>query len=96
VGADGYRDGFEQGGADQAGGWGVEIKEGVGSLTAPDATLVAERDDCVSESVALLWGVDLLGDRGQRVPAPVGIVILDGLAQALQVGSDQGGQCGQQ
>jgi hypothetical protein len=75
---------------------GVLIQEGVGGLRALDATLVAERDDRVSESGALLWGVDLFGDCGQRVPAPVRIVVLDGLAQALQVGSDQGGQRDQQ
>jgi hypothetical protein len=49
-------------------------------LTASDALLVAEGDDRVSESGALLWGVDLLGDRGQRVPAPLGVVVLDGFA----------------
>jgi hypothetical protein len=40
VGADGYADAFEQAGADQAGGWRVEVEECVGGLAAADATLV--------------------------------------------------------
>jgi hypothetical protein len=41
VGADGDGDGFEQPGADQAGGWRVEVEQCVGGLAAADATLVA-------------------------------------------------------
>jgi hypothetical protein len=40
--------------------------------------------------------VDLCGDRGERVPAPVGVVVLDGFAEALEIGADQGGQGDQQ
>ena len=51
--------------------------------------LVAEADDRVGESCSLLWGVDLLVDGGERVPAPVGVVLFDRFAQSLEVGADQ-------
>lgn len=54
--------------------------------------LVAELDDRVRERRALLWGVDLCGDSGERVPSPVGIVVGDRFAESLQVGADQFGQ----
>jgi hypothetical protein len=54
--------------------------------------LVAELDDRVGESCPLLWGVDLLVDGGERVPAPVGVVVFDRFAQALEVGADQLGE----
>ena len=73
---DGYGDGFEQAGADESGGSGAEVEEGVGGLAAVDAALVAEADDRVGEARSLLWGVDLLGDGGERIPSPVWIVVL--------------------
>ena len=63
VGADWDGDGFEQAGGDEAGGVGVEVEERVGGLAAADAALVAESDDRVGESGALLGGVDLFGGR---------------------------------
>jgi hypothetical protein len=38
----------------------------------------------------------LLGDSGERIPAPVGVVVFDRFAQALQVGTDQLGERDQQ
>jgi hypothetical protein len=94
--ADGDGDGFEEAGADEAGGAAVEVEECVGGLAAADAVLVAESDDGIGESCPLLWGVDLLGDGGERVPAPVGIVAFDRFAEALEVGADQLGERDQQ
>lgn len=51
--------------------------------------LVAEDEERVGESCALLWGVDLLGDDREFVPAVVWLVISDRVAQALQLGRDQ-------
>jgi len=79
--ADGDGDGTEQACADESGGSGAEIKEGVCRLPAVDAVLVSQCDDRVGESRALLWSVDLLGDGGERVPAPVGIVVFDRFAE---------------
>ena len=73
AGASGDGDGFEQAGADEAGRVGVEVEECVGGLAVVDAALVAEADDRVGESCPLLWGVYLLGDSGERIPAPVGV-----------------------
>ena len=92
VDAGGDGDGFEQAGGDQAGGVGAEVQQRVGGLAAVDAALVAEADDRVGQSCPLLWGVDLFVDGGERVPAPVGIVVFDRLAQALEVGADQLGE----
>ena len=47
VDADGDGDGFEEAGADEAGGAAVEVEERVGGLAAVDAVLVAESDDRV-------------------------------------------------
>ena len=44
----------------------------------------------------MLGGVDLFVDGGERVPAPVGVVVLDRFAQALEVGADQLGECDEQ
>ena len=44
---------------------------------AVDTTLVSESDDRIGESCPLLWGVDPFVDGGERVPAPVGVVVLD-------------------
>ena len=87
--ADGEGDGFEQAGGDEAGGAAVEVEQRVGGLAAVDVVLVAESDDRVGESCSLLGGVDLLVDGGERVPAPVGVVVFDRFAQALEVGADQ-------
>jgi len=70
----------------------VEVKQGVGGLVAVDPVLVAELDDRVGESCSLLGGVDLLVDAGERVPAPVGVVVFDRFAEAFQVGADQFGE----
>jgi hypothetical protein len=67
----------------------VEVKQRVGGLAMTDPALVAESDDRVGESCALLRGVDLFVDVGERVPAPVGVVTLDRFAEALQIGADQ-------
>ena len=75
---------------------GVEVEERVGGLAVVDAVLVAESDDRVGESCSLLGGVDLFVDGGERVPAPVGVVVLDRFAEALQVGADQLGERDQQ
>jgi hypothetical protein len=75
--ADGHGDGFEQAGGDESGRSGAEVEQRVGRLAAVDAALVAEVDDRVGQSCPLLWGVDLLVDGGERVPSPVGIVVLD-------------------
>ena len=73
---------------------GVEVRESVGGLSAADVVLVAEPDDRVGESCALLGGVDLFVNVGERVPAPVGVVVLDRFAQAFEVGADQLGEGG--
>jgi hypothetical protein len=83
-------------GADEAGGVAVEVEERVGGLPAVDAALVAQSDDRVGESCPLLRGVDLLGDGGKRVPAPVGVVVFDRFAEALEVGTAQLGERDQQ
>jgi hypothetical protein len=88
AGADGDCDGFEEAGGDQAGGGAVEVEERVGGLASVDAVLVAESDDRVGELGSLLWGVDLFGDGGERVPAPVGVVVFDRFAEALELGAD--------
>ena len=67
----------------------MEVEERVGGLAAVDAMLVAESDDRVGESCSLLWGVDLLVDGGECVPAPVGVVVFDCFAEAFEVGADQ-------
>lgn len=59
---------------------GVEVKERVGGLAVTDPALVAESDDRVGESCALLGGVDLLVDVGERVSAPIGVVVFDRFA----------------
>jgi hypothetical protein len=55
----------------------VEVKERVGGLVMTDAFLVTESDDRIGEACALLGGVDLFVDGGERVPALVGVVALD-------------------
>ena len=92
VSADSDGDCFEQAGGDEPGALAVEIEKCVGSLSWSDAVLIAETDDRVGESRALLGGVALLVDGGERVPAPVGVVVLDRFAQSLEVGADQLGQ----
>jgi hypothetical protein len=89
VGADLDGDRFEEAGCDEAGAVGVEIEECVGGLPASDSVLIAQSHDRVGESGALSWGVDLLVHGGERVPAPIGVVVLDRFAQALEVGADQ-------
>ena len=84
--ADGDGDGFEQAGGDESGGAGAEVQQRVCGLAAVEVAVIAERDDRVGEPRSLLWGVDLLVDGGERVPAPVGIVVFDRLAEALEVG----------
>jgi hypothetical protein len=96
VSADLDGDGFEQAGGDQARAWGVEVKERVGGLPASESVLIAQADDRVGESGALLWGVDLLVDGGERVPAPLRAIVLDRFAEALEVGSDQPWQLDQE
>jgi hypothetical protein len=64
----------------------VEVEQRVGGLAATDPVLLAELDDGVGEVCPLLWCVDLLVDCGERVPAPVGVVVFDRFAQALEVG----------
>ncbi len=83
VDADGDGDGFEQAGCDEAGGSTGEVVDRVGGLQRSDALLVAESEERVGECGALLWGVDLCGDAGERVPSPVGIVLGDRFAEAL-------------
>jgi hypothetical protein len=92
AGADGDGDGFEEAGGDESGRAAVEVEERVGGLASVDAVLVAESDDGVGESCSLLWGVGLLGDGGERVPAPVGVVAFDRFAEAAEVGADQFGE----
>jgi hypothetical protein len=72
--------------------WVLSSSSGVGGLAAVDTALVAESNDRVGESCPLLWGVDLLVDGGERVRAPVWVVVLDRFAQALEVGADQLGE----
>lgn len=88
-GADGYGDGFEEAGGDESGGSGAQVEQGVRGLAAVQAAVVAESNDRVGEPCSLLWGVDLFVDGGERVPAPVGVVVLDRFAEALEVGADQ-------
>ena len=92
VSADLDGDGCEEAGGDQTGAVGVKIEERVGGLAVSDAVLIPELDDRVGKSRALLGGVDLLVHGGERVPAPVGIVVLDRFAQPLEIGADQLGQ----
>jgi hypothetical protein len=89
-------DGFEQAGGDEAVAFAVEVQQRERGLPAADPVLVAQPDDGVGESGALLGGVDLFVDGGQRVPAPLGIVVFDCFAQALEVRTDQSWQCDQQ
>ena len=95
-GADLDGDGLHQAGGDEAFAVGVEVQKCVGGLAAFDAVLVAEVDDRVGESGALLGGVDLLVEVGERVPAPVRVVVFDRFAEPLEVGADQLGQRDQQ
>ena len=92
VDAGGDGDGFEQAGGDESGGSAAEVEQRVGGLAAVEAALVAEADERVGQSCPLLWGVDLFVDGGQRVPSPVGVVVLDRFAQALEIGADQLGE----
>lgn len=85
-------DGLHQAGCDEASAVCVEVQECVGGLAATDPGLVAEADNGVGESGVLLRGVDLLVQVGERVPAPVGVVMFDRFAQALEVGADQSWQ----
>ena len=55
-------DGVGEAGGEEVLGWGVEVVDRVGGLGAGQAVLVAEAQDRVGESGALLWGVDLVGD----------------------------------
>lgn len=71
---------------------GVEVQECVGGLAASDAVSVAEVGDRVGESGALLGGVDLVVEVGERVPAPVRVVVFDRFAEPLEVGADQLGE----
>ena len=89
-------DGVHQAGGDEASAVGVKVKECVGGLAVGDPVLVAEADDRVGESGALLGGVDLLVKVGERVPAPVGVVVFDRFAESLEVGADQFGERDQQ
>ena len=57
-----------------------EVEERVSGLASVDAVLVAESGDRVGEACALLWGVDLFVDVGERVPAPVCVVVFDRFA----------------
>jgi len=65
-------------------------------LLAIDAVLVAQRDERVGESLALSGCVDLRGDGGEGVPAPIWVVVGDRFLEALQVGSDELGQLDEQ
>jgi hypothetical protein len=60
-------DGFEQAGGDEAVALAVKVQQRVGGLAADDPALVAYSDDRVGEPGALLGGVDLLVDGGQRI-----------------------------
>ena len=44
----------------------------------------------------MLGRVDLCRDGGEGVPAPVGVIVGDGLAEALKVGADELGECDEQ
>ena len=96
VSADLDGDGFEQAGGDEAGAFGVEVEECVGGLSASDSVLIAQVNDRVGESGALLWCVDLFVNGGERVPAPVGVVVLDRFAEAFEIGADQPWQLDQE
>ena len=74
----------------------MEVEQRVRGLAAVESVLVAELDDGVCESGALLGGVDLFVDVGERVPAPVGVVVFDRFAEAFEVGADQLGEGDQQ
>jgi hypothetical protein len=76
-------------GGEEVLGSGVEVIDGVGGLCAGEAVLGAQAEDRVREAGALLWAVDLVGHGAELVPAAVGIVIGDGLAQSLQFGGDE-------
>jgi hypothetical protein len=89
-------DGFEQAGGDEAVALAVEVQQRERGLPATDPVLVAQSDDGVGESRALLGTVDLLVDVGECVPAPFGVVVLDRFAQTLEVGADQPWQLDQQ
>jgi hypothetical protein len=65
-------------------------------LLAADPVLVAQPDDGVGESGALLGSVDLFVGGPQRVPTPLGIIVFDCFAQALEVGADEPRECDQQ
>ena len=75
--ADGNGDRLERAGADESGGASVEVQERVGVLASVDEALIAQSNHRVGEAGSLLGCVDLLGDGGERVPAPVGIVVFD-------------------
>jgi hypothetical protein len=68
------------------------VVDRVGGLGAGELALVAELEDRVGKSGALLWGVDLLGHRSEFVPASVGIVVCDGVVELLQLGRDELGE----
>lgn len=74
----------------------MEVQQREGGLPATDPVLVAQPDDGVGESRALLGTVDLLVDVGECVPAPFGVVVLDRFTQTLEVRADQPWQLDQQ
>jgi hypothetical protein len=76
-------DGFEQAGCEEAVALAVEGQQREHGSAAADPVLVAQPDDGVGKSGALLGGVDLFMDRSQRVPTPFGIVVFDCFAQPL-------------
>jgi len=87
--ADCDRDGVGEAGREEVLGWCVEVVDRVCGLGAGQAAPRAESEDRVGEAGALLWGVDLVGNRAQFVPASIRIVVSDSVPKSLQLWRDE-------
>ena len=89
AGADLDSDGVDEAGGEESLGCGAEVVYRVGGLGGSDAVLVLEGEECVGDACALLWGVDLVGHDREFVPAVVGLVVGDRVAESLLLWGDE-------
>jgi hypothetical protein len=89
AGADLDGSGVDEAGGEESLGCGAEVVYRVGGLGGSDAVLVSECEERVGEACALLWGVDLVGHDREFVPAVVGLVVRDRVAESLLLWGDE-------
>jgi hypothetical protein len=89
AGADFDGDGVDDAGGEESLRACAQVVDGVGGLAGSDSLLVTEDEERVGELGALLWGVDLLGNDRQFVPAVVGLVVGDRVSEPLELGGDE-------